>query len=96
MSSERQQLIRDRLRAALPVEHVEVDDESHLHVGHAGARDGGGHYRLLVVSEAFAGQGRVARHRTVYAALGDAMRRDVIHALSIRALTPAEHGDTVT
>lgn len=84
-------MIRERLQAALPVEHLEVADESHLHAGHPGAREGGGHFRVLVVSEAFSGRAPLQRHRLVYDAMGDAMRRDTIHALSIRALTPQEH-----
>lgn len=84
-------MIRERLQAALPVEHLEVADESHLHAGHPGAREGGGHFRVLVVSEAFSGRPPLQRHRLVYDAMGDAMRRDTIHALSIRALTPQEH-----
>lgn len=87
-------MIRERLEAALPVEHLEIEDESHLHAGHEGARDGGGHFRVLVVSPAFAGKPPLQRHRLVYDAMGDAMRRDTIHALSIRALTPDERGDT--
>jgi BolA protein len=80
--------IRARL-AALDPELVEVYDESGEHIGHAGARDGGGHYRLLVVSRRFAGQRPVARHRLVYQALSDLMQRQ-IHALAITACTPEE------
>lgn len=93
MTRERVAMIRERLQQALPVQHLEVEDESHLHVGHAGAKDGGGHFRVLVVSDAFAGLAPLKRHRLVYDAMGDAMRRDTIHALSIRALTPSEHED---
>ncbi|MFV8835237.1 BolA family transcriptional regulator [Aquisalimonas sp.] len=91
MTQERVAMIRQRLEAALPVRHIEIEDESHLHAGHAGAKDGGGHFRVLVVSDAFHGEPRIKRHRLVYDAMGDAMRRDTIHALSIRALTPDEH-----
>ena len=84
-------MIRERLQQALPVAHLNVEDESHLHVGHAGAKDGGGHFRVLVVSDAFDGLAPLKRHRLVYDAMGDAMRRDTIHALSIRALTPPEY-----
>ncbi|WP_440995953.1 BolA family protein [Arhodomonas sp. SL1] len=90
MSRERVELIEERLRAALTVEGLEVIDDSHLHRGHAGARAGGGHYRVRIISPDFEGRGTIARHRMVYAAMGDAMRNDVIHALSIQALTPAE------
>ncbi|MCK6553247.1 BolA family transcriptional regulator [Candidatus Binatia bacterium] len=77
------------LRAAFAPETLHVDDDSHLHAGHAGAAGGGGHFRVRIVAAAFRGQSRVARHRAVYVALGDAMRRD-IHALAIEALTPEE------
>jgi len=81
-----------RIHAALAVlspSAVELVDESHKHVGHAGARDGRGHFALRIVSEVFAGVGAVARHRKVYSALGGLMQTD-IHALSIVALTPDE------
>lgn len=83
--------IRAALEAALAPVSLEIEDESHRHAGHAGAADGRGHFRVDVVSEAFAGLGPIARHRAVYAALGDLMTTD-IHALSIRARTPAEAG----
>lgn len=83
----------ERIRAALQAELVptalEVIDESHKHVGHAGARDGRGHFAVHVVSDAFAGLAPLARHRRVYAALGEMMQTD-IHALSIHAQTPRE------
>ena len=83
--------IRAALEAALAPVSLEIEDESHRHAGHAGAADGRGHFRVDVVSEAFAGLGPIARHRAVYAALGDLMTTD-IHALSIRARTPDEAG----
>jgi BolA family transcriptional regulator, general stress-responsive regulator len=79
--------------AALDPALVEIYDESGEHVGHAGAQAGGGHYQLLIVSPRFAGQGRVARHRMVYDALGDMMHKE-IHALAITALTPEELRET--
>lgn len=82
--------IRTALAAALAPALLEVEDDSHRHVGHAGARDGRGHFNVVVVSEVFAGKGPLARHRAVYAALGTMMETD-IHALSIKALTPGEH-----
>ncbi len=82
--------IRAALLAALAPELLEVEDDSHRHAGHAGARDGRGHFNVVVVSEAFAGKAPLARHRAVYAALGTMMETD-IHALSIKALTPEEH-----
>jgi BolA protein len=75
--------------ASLHPESIEVLDESVLHAGHAGARDGGGHYRLIIVSDAFSNQSLQARHRMVYDALGPLMNRE-IHALAIRAYAPDE------
>ncbi len=81
--------IRARLEAALPDARMELDDESHLHAGHPGARDGAGHFRARLVSARFTGLGTVARHRLVYDALRDWMPHR-IHALSIDARTPDE------
>ena len=86
---DRREHIEQRLRQALDAERVEVVDESHLHAGHAGAREGGGHFRALVVSARFRGASRVERQRLVYGALADAMGGE-IHALSMRTLTPEE------
>lgn len=80
--------IKARLAGLTPLE-LELVDESALHAGHAGARSGGGHYRLTIVSSAFAGLNAVGRHRMVYQALGDLMANR-IHALAITALTPDE------
>lgn len=81
--------IRAAIEAALVPAQLEIQDESHKHIGHAGARDGRGHFRVDVVSAAFAGMSTVARHRAVYAAVGALMTTD-IHALAIRARTPEE------
>lgn len=78
--------IRTRLAALEPVA-LDILDDSGLHAGHAGARSGGGHYRLTIVSSRFAGLNTVARHRLIYTTLGDLMARE-IHALAIQALTP--------
>lgn len=86
---QRVEAIRTALQAALAPQSLEIEDESHRHAGHAGAADGRGHFRVDVVSEAFAGLSSIARHRAVYAALGELMTTDV-HALAIRARTPAE------
>lgn len=75
--------------AALEPESVEIADESAQHAGHAGAKGGGGHYQLIIVSQQFAGKPTVARHRLVYDALRD-MMREQIHALSIKAFAPDE------
>jgi BolA protein len=77
------------LRAAFAPEHLVVEDESARHAGHAGAASGGGHYRVLIVADAFSGQSALARQRAVYAALGGAMQT-TIHALALRTLTPEE------
>lgn len=79
--------IRAALEAALAPESLEIVDDSARHAGHAGARDGRGHFNLAIVSAAFAGMAPLARHRAVYAALGELMQTD-IHAVSIRADTP--------
>ena len=81
-------LLRERLASLAPA-RIELIDDSALHAGHEGAKSGGGHYRLLVVSAAFAGKSTVARHRLVYDALGELMRQR-IHALRIKSLTPEE------
>ncbi len=87
--SDRCARIEAELRERLAAVHVEVIDESHLHVGHVGARDGGGHFRAVVVSMRFEGKAPVQRQRLVYDALDSAMGRE-IHALSMKTLTPAE------
>lgn len=84
----RTEMIRAALQSLAPLA-LEIVDESHKHVGHAGARDGRWHFAVSIVSEAFAGLAPLARHRRVYAAVGDLMQTD-IHALSIQARTPEE------
>ncbi|HTI95207.1 MAG TPA: BolA family protein [Rudaea sp.] len=83
----------ERIRAILTRDFapttLTVEDQSHLHVGHAGARDGRGHFRVRIVAAAFAGQAPLARHRAVYAALADMLEAD-IHALAVEARTPDE------
>lgn len=76
------------LRAALEPRSLEVQDDSHLHAGHAGAREGR-HFSVRIVSTRFQGLGRVARHRLVYDALHSLMPRG-IHALAIDARVPDE------
>ena len=89
MSAARVEAIRARLTAALAPSALEIVDESHRHAGHAGARDGRGHFRVRIVSAAFAGMAPLARHRAVYAILGELMQTE-IHALAITAMTPDE------
>jgi BolA protein len=80
--------LTEDLRTALDAEHVVVEDESARHRGHAGAMEGG-HYNAVIVSARFEGLDPIARHRTVYAALGDLKARRV-HALALRTYTPEE------
>ena len=89
MTEERTATIERLLREALSPTELLVKDQSHLHAGHAGAREGKGHFEVIVVSERFEGLSRIARHRLVYNALGPFMASDV-HALSINAFTPLE------
>lgn len=84
MSAARVEAIRSALQAAFAPEVLEVRDDSHKHVGHAGAKDGRGHFHVRIASAAFAGMAPLARHRAIYAALGELMETD-IHALSIDA-----------
>ena len=80
--------IRARLASLQPL-RLEITDQSALHAGHEGARSGGGHYLMTIVSPRFTGLGTVKRHRMVYALLGGLMKRE-IHALSITTLSPEE------
>lgn len=84
MTGTRIERIAAALNARFDDARIDIEDESHLHAGHAGAATGRGHFRLRIVSAAFAGQSPIARHRLVYAALGELMQTD-IHALSIDA-----------
>ena len=81
--------IRAQLAQTLPDAALELIDDSHRHAGHDGARDGRGHFRLRIVSSAFAGLRPLQRHQLVYRALDELMRTD-IHALNITALAPEE------
>jgi BolA family transcriptional regulator, general stress-responsive regulator len=80
--------IETRLRAALQPSTIAVQDDSHLHAGHAGAREGR-HFSVTLTSARFAGLARVARHRLVYDALGPLAPQGV-HALAIVAKAPGE------
>ncbi|MDX1461135.1 MAG: BolA family protein [Xanthomonadales bacterium] len=81
--------IRRRLESAFEPESLLVEDQGHLHRGHEGARDGRGHFRVLIVSEHFEGMNALARHRAVYAAMGTLLETDV-HALAIEAVASSE------
>ena len=79
-----------KLREAFSPSYLEISDESHRHAGHAGAHpEGESHFRVIIVSEAFAGKPLVQRHRMVNEALADLLRERV-HALAITARTPEE------
>ena len=78
-----------RLKAAFEPETLGVEDESYLHTGHEGAKDGRSHFRVLIIAEAFEGKNLIDRHRMIYAALDEMMRID-IHALAIDAWSPDE------
>ncbi|NYT23105.1 BolA family transcriptional regulator [Alcaligenaceae bacterium] len=82
-TTDRVGLLRERLSALEPTE-LEIIDESHLHIGHAGSRDGAGHYRVMIVSPRFQGLRTVASHRLVYDLVRDLMPYP-IHALAIEA-----------
>ncbi len=93
--SDTQDKIRRRMAEALGAEAVEIVDESWKHAGHAGASAGGGHFILRVVSRQFEGVSRLNRNRLVFQALAQEMQGE-IHALSVSALTPAEHAGRKT
>jgi BolA protein len=81
-------LIKQKLSVLEP-EKIEIVDESARHAGHEGAKSGGGHYLLTIVSRKFSGKSALARHRLVYDALQEMMHKN-IHALSVKAYTPEE------
>lgn len=88
--------IESKLTAALAPVRLKIEDQSHLHAGHAGHRPGGEtHFHVDVVSDAFAGKSRVARQRMIYQALA-AELAERVHALSITARTPEEAGAQTT
>lgn len=89
MNEARVQLIERLLKEKFRPQELLVKDQSHLHAGHAGAKDGRGHFDVSIVAEAFRGVGSVKRHRMVFEALGDLMQSD-IHALRIKASSPDE------
>ncbi len=83
--------IEQRLSEAFaPVTEIDVIDQSAAHAGHAGAREGGGHFHVILVAEAFEGKSPVQRQRAVYAALSEEMK-STIHALSMNCMSPSEY-----
>ena len=89
ISSARMEKYELALKEALPIESLKIDDESHLHAGHAGAAGGAGHFRIKITAQVFTGLNSLARHRLVYGALKEFMPHE-IHALAIHALAPNE------
>ncbi len=89
MTESRQAQIRTELEKSFQPTELLIKDQSHLHAGHEGAKDGKGHFDVTIVSEAFAGVNRVQRHRMVYDALGKLLETE-IHALRIKAFSPSE------
>ena len=86
---ERRKEILKRLEEAFEPETLGVEDESYMHKGHEGAKDGRSHFRVLIISEAFEGKNLIDRHRMIYRVLDEMMRID-IHALAIDAWAPDE------
>ncbi len=89
VGSERIARMRAQLTAALTPDELEIIDDSHLHAGHTGARDGRGHYTVRITASGFSGLRPLQRHQLVYKALAEMMQTD-IHALAIVALAPNE------
>ena len=83
----REARLKEALVAAFDPVSLEIRDDSHRHAGHAGARDGRGHFKVSIVSRVFAGMTPLQKHRAVYAAVGSMMETD-IHALQIDAKAP--------
>ena len=87
MTQKRITMIKEGLATLKPLE-IEIEDEGHLHVGHAGAKSGG-HFKLYIVSESFYSMSQINRHKLIYNTLSELMKTD-IHALSINAKSPKE------
>ena len=86
---ERKKEITRLLAEAFDPETLGVEDESYMHEGHEGAKDGRGHFRVLIIASVFEDKSMIERHRRIYRVLDDMMRND-IHALAIDAWTPDE------
>jgi len=89
LTTNREQQIRQRLEKAFQPTELFLQDQSQLHAGHEGAKDGKGHFDVTIVSDTFDGKNRIERHRMVYDALGTLLESD-IHAVRIKAYTPSE------
>jgi BolA protein len=91
INQERMSWFREDLSKAFAIQNLVIEDESHLHAGHAGAATGGGHFKVSIIAPDFQGMSLVARHRAIYAALNRHIPKE-IHALTIVAQTPEEVG----
>ena len=89
VNQDRITLFEADLKSVFQATQLNIEDESHLHAGHAGAATGGGHFKLTIVAPEFDGMSKVARHRAIYAALNKHFP-EAIHALTILAFTPSE------
>jgi len=89
INQDRITLFEADLKSAFHLIQLDIEDESHLHAGHAGAATGGGHFKLTIVAPEFEGMSKVARHRAIYAALNKHFP-EAIHALTILAFSPSE------
>ena len=92
MTALRAAKLEQQLHDQLTINSLEIEDQSHLHAGHAGAKDGKSHFRIVISATEFAGKTRIKCHRLVYAAVADLMETD-IHALSIEARQPPADGE---
>lgn len=91
INQDRMKWFQEDLSKAFAIQNLVIEDESHLHAGHAGAASGGGHFRVSIITPDFQGMSLVARHRAIYSALNRHIPKE-IHALTIVAQTPEEAG----
>ena len=91
INQDRMKWFQEDLSKAFAIQNLVIEDESHLHAGHAGAASGGGHFRVSIIAPEFQGMSLVARHRAIYGALNRHIPKE-IHALTIVAQTPEEAG----
>lgn len=91
INQERMNWFREDLSKSFAIDNLVIEDESHLHAGHAGAATGGGHFKVSIIAPDFQGMSLVARHRAIYTALNRHIPKE-IHALTIVAQTPEEAG----
>ncbi|MBU3669436.1 MAG: BolA family transcriptional regulator [Polynucleobacter sp.] len=91
INQDRMKWFQEDLSKTFAIQNLVIEDESHLHAGHAGAASGGGHFRVSIIAPEFQGMSLVARHRAIYGALNRHIPKE-IHALTIVAQTPEEAG----